>query len=191
MQSDGDVQSFLQSVVPHVYGAHEVGVGVPQAPAPLQRASLIAMSPVQLGSLQVVSAPGNALHAVRSEPSHLPVQTPVPEHAVRVPCGAPTTAVQVPTLPPISQASHCPEHAVLQQTPSAQTPEPHSALVVHPVASGLEQDPAPLALHFSGAAQDGVEQQTPSTQLPEAHWDGAVHTVPSAPVVMHTPLLQK
>jgi hypothetical protein len=54
----------------------------------------------------------------------------VPEHAVRVPCGAPATAVQVPTLPPTSHASHCPPHDELQHTPSTQLPDEHSCAPV-------------------------------------------------------------
>lgn len=107
VQSAGVVQSALHVVAPQVYGAHGVGVAVPQPPAPLQRASLDATSPVQLAAAQTASAPGKALHAVRSDPSHLPLQVPVPEHAARTtPCGLPTTAMQVPSLPPTSHASH-------------------------------------------------------------------------------------
>ena len=36
------------------------------------------------------------------------------------------TDLQVPTEPLTSQASHCPEQAKLQQTPSAQLPDAHS-----------------------------------------------------------------
>jgi hypothetical protein len=53
------------------------------------------------------------------------VPTPVPLHAVRLPCGAPVTGAQVPFTAP-SQASHCPLQALSQQTPSTQKNEAHS-----------------------------------------------------------------
>jgi hypothetical protein len=54
-------------------------------------------------------------------PSQLPPQAlPSVAQAARLPCGAPATAVQVPTLPATSQAWHCPPQALLQQTPSTQ-----------------------------------------------------------------------
>jgi len=58
-------------------------------------------------------------------PSHEPPQVPLPEQAVRTPCGAPLTATHWPTCPGTSQAWHCPAQAWLQQTPSAQLPLPH------------------------------------------------------------------
>src|SRR5881394_290928 len=48
----------------------------------------------------------------------------------RAPWGLPTTAEQVPTEPPTSQASHCPSHARSQQTPSLHAPLPHSTPLV-------------------------------------------------------------
>jgi hypothetical protein len=56
-------------------------------------------------------------------PSQLPPQAePSVVQAVRAPCGAPATGVQVPLLPATSQAWHWPLQAVSQQTPSTQLP---------------------------------------------------------------------
>jgi len=76
------------------------------------------------------------------------VPAPVPEHAGRVPWGAPTTAVHLPTLPPTSHAWHAPPQAVSQQTPSTQLPDPHSEPAVHAVPLAFVQCPGePGRLH--------------------------------------------
>ena len=64
------------------------------------------------------------------DPPHGAVPPPV--HAPRAPCGWVPEVVseQTPTLPEISQASHCPPQAELQQTPSTQEPEVQLELVV-------------------------------------------------------------
>jgi len=60
-------------------------------------------------------------HAALFVPSQAPPQElPSVAQATRVPCGAPLTAVQVPTLPATSQAWHWLPQALLQQTPSTQ-----------------------------------------------------------------------
>ena len=59
-------------------------------------------------------------------PSQLPPQEePSLAQAERAPCGAPLTAVHLPTLPATSQAWHWPPQAELQQTPSTQLPLVH------------------------------------------------------------------
>jgi hypothetical protein len=65
------------------------------------------------------------------------------EHACRDPWGPPTIGRHVPSLPGTSQASHCPVQACVQQTPSTQLPERHSAAVlqVAPFSFLLEQTP--------------------------------------------------
>ena len=65
-------------------------------------------------------APLGKVHAVR-ELEQTPRQVPLPEQAVREPCGWPDgTCEQVPRLPATSHASHWPVHAALQQRPSTQ-----------------------------------------------------------------------
>lgn len=64
---------------------------------------------------------------MRRVPSHAPPQVELSEvQAVRELRGAPVTAEQVPALPASLHASHWPEQAPSQQTPSAQKPELHS-----------------------------------------------------------------
>jgi hypothetical protein len=59
-------------------------------------------------------------------------------HAERVPCGAPEArVVHVPMLPETSHAWHWPPQALLQQTPSVQTPLVHSFAAPHPAASAF------------------------------------------------------
>ncbi len=75
-----------------------------------------------------------------SRPSQAPPQAlPSVVQAARAPCGAPTTSVHVPTEPSASQAWHCPPHAALQQTPSAQTPEWHSEAPPQAVPRSFEK----------------------------------------------------
>jgi hypothetical protein len=73
-----------------------------------------------------IDGPAEAAQVVVSVPSHaVPAQGSLGEglgHAERPPCGAPTTGAQVPTVPGLSQAWHCPVHGWLQHTPSTQLP---------------------------------------------------------------------
>ena len=56
-------------------------------------------------------------------PSQVPPQvSPAPVQAARGAAGAPVEGRQAPRLAARLQASHCPPHEVLQQTPSAQKP---------------------------------------------------------------------
>jgi hypothetical protein len=186
------LQTVLQALaLSQMYGAHDFAVPAAHAPAPSQYAMLVRMPEAHDAAAQLVEVPLIEAHLVRSAPSHVAWQTPDPAHAVRAPWTAPATATHVPTLPPTSQASHWPEHALSQQTPSTQFPDPHSAFAVHATPRGFEHVPKPLALHVSGAAHDATTQQTPSTHLPDPHCDGLVQTLPAAPVVTQTPPLQK
>jgi hypothetical protein len=116
-------------------------------------------------------------HADALVPSHVPAQglppssALPPRHAARVPCGAPVTVVQVPTLPPTSHAWHCPVHPVLQHTPSTQTPLAHWPFVSHevPLAAVVPHVPR---LHVAGDAQSVFVAQV-VTQLPFSHAYGA------------------
>src|SRR5439155_10401131 len=83
---------------------------------------------------------GNARQLVRLFPSQVPLAHRSPAAAAsgphaRPPCGAPTTGVHVPTCPPTSHASHDPEQATSQHTPSAQCPLAHAASEAHVCAS--------------------------------------------------------
>src|SRR5688572_16278554 len=93
--------------------------------------------------------------------------------------------VHVPTAPVRLQASHAPEHATLQQTPSVQNPEVHSPAATHarPLAF-FSMQVAPLQywvevhpLASAGQVGDPPGQvSTTLSQLPAA----ARHTVPAA-----------
>jgi hypothetical protein len=118
-QSLAPAQTVLQAVASHAYAPHGFGTS-PHLPAPshvlgcdsIPAAHALAPHAVLVGGYtHVVAVP---LHAI---PHVVPMPTPL--HAVRVPCGAPTTPLHVPTLPATSQALHCSVHAVVQQTPSA------------------------------------------------------------------------
>jgi len=122
---------------PHVDGAQSCVSTAGHLPSPRQKASSVATPLVQLAARQRVLEPGS-VQAARSWPPHVPLQRlESPAHAVRAPCGAPTTAEQVPlAAPPVSHASHCPVHGVSQQTPSTHKPELHDSSTVHALPSG-------------------------------------------------------
>jgi hypothetical protein len=67
-----------------------------------------------------------------------------PLHFGRVPLGAPVTGWQTPVSG--AHASHCPVHAALQQTPSAQKPEVHSVAAVHGAPFGFAVQTPPVHL---------------------------------------------
>ncbi len=124
-QSESALQLPLHAVAPHVRGAQLCVWTAGQSPAPLQDAPSVAVSAVQDGARQETESPGN-VHAAEWTPSQLPPhEEPSLAQAEREPCGAPLTAVQVPTLPAPSQAWHWPPQAELQQTPSTQLPLAH------------------------------------------------------------------
>jgi hypothetical protein len=79
------------------------------------------------------------------------------------------------------QASHWFVQPVLQHTPSAQFPDPHSLESVHATPSAFEQVPLLFALQTWPAGQDEVVQHTPSTQFAGVHAALDVHAVPGAP----------
>lgn len=116
---------------------------------------------------------------VRVLPSHVAFAQSVADfvsHAVLDPCGSPVTGVQTPGLALTSHASHCPSQAVLQQTPSAQTPVAHSAGDAHMTPFCFKHWPTfvpalgPAAVHAAPVPHEATEQQTPSVQkVPAAH----------------------
>jgi hypothetical protein len=112
-------------------------------------------------------------------PSQLPPQAePSVVQAARAPCGAPAIGVHVPTLPATSQASHWPAQAVLQQTPSAQWPEPHSRSAAQ-AAPGPPLGRHALPEHQSAGLQSASpEQEVRQAVAPQAK--GAQETVDGA-----------
>jgi hypothetical protein len=124
-QSASDAQLPEHACAPHRYGLQPCVCRAGQRPAPSQLAASVATPAEQLATRQVVAAAGYA-HAVVLDPLQTPPQTlPSEAHACRVPCGAPTTFVQVPAEPGTSQAWHSPLQAVSQHTPSTHCPLAH------------------------------------------------------------------
>lgn len=161
--------AVLQAFTSQTNGAHAVAAGVLQLPVPSQYATDLPTPPEQLAARQVVDEPGRTAHSMRSLPSQLAWQAPEPGQVARAPWGAPKTGVQLPTLPGMSHASHCPLHAALQHTLSTQMPEPQSPAVAHDAPLGLLHAPVALALHARPVAQLAVLQQALSTQWPPPH----------------------
>ena len=106
-------QLVLHVVAPHAYVTHEV-VPCLHAPAASHVPGFVCVVPVQLVLPQLVALPGYA-HDVALVPSHFAPHVPLPLHAARLPTGAPTTLLQVPSALGTLHAWHCPAHALLQQ----------------------------------------------------------------------------
>jgi len=84
------------AVEPHAYAPHDEVVPAEQLPVPSQYRVGVAMPALQVAVAHAVDEPGTLRHAVVSLPSQVAVHAPVPEHAVRVPTGAPTRGKQLP-----------------------------------------------------------------------------------------------
>jgi hypothetical protein len=139
MQSVSALQLVLQAVAPHTYGLQAAVADEGQSPVPLHDAEAVCVPAVQLAARHEVPDPGYA-HALVVTPSQAPPhELPSVVQAVREPCGAPVTAVQVPALPTTSQAWHWPVQVLLQQTPSAQIALTHSELPPHSVPFDLRK----------------------------------------------------
>jgi hypothetical protein len=118
-QSASTEHGFVPHAVPrHTYGSHFVRV-TGQLPLPSHDAASVSKPSSQLASWQATIAPANWLQSLRSMPSHCFAEhgcSEVPlEHGGRGACGAPTTAVHVPSVPAASHASHWPVQGELQQ----------------------------------------------------------------------------
>ena len=119
-----------QEVPLHTYAPHGC-VTCGHWPPPLQPLASVAV-PLAQDAASQPSVSSGKLHLVRSTPSHLlphVVPAPTPPHAERDPTGVPVVAMQ---LPEVLQYSHCPPHALSQQTPSTQvSPLTHWLVAVH------------------------------------------------------------
>jgi hypothetical protein len=150
MQVLGDVQSelavhdVLHALVPHTYGSHEAVVTAAQVPVPLQVRAGVNVVPLQVAPAQTVPA---AYRRQPPAPSQVPsVPQLVAPLSVHCPSGScPTgTSVQVPVLPESAHDRHVPVQLELQQTPCWQSPESHSAAVVHTAPRGFFEQTPPL-----------------------------------------------
>ena len=96
---------------------------------------------------------------MRTAPAQAPPHIePSEAQAVRTPCGEPTTALQVPTLPGTSQASHWPEQLVSQQTPSTQWPVVHCESLEHEPPCGRSATHTPPEQKFPAVQSASTEQ---------------------------------
>jgi hypothetical protein len=78
------------------------------SPFPSQNEAATTASPAHAAAAHEVEVPGRPAQLPRTMPSQLaaPQASPPALQAVRAPCGVPVTAVQVPTEPVTSHASH-------------------------------------------------------------------------------------
>lgn len=102
----------MVQLLPHdtplqTYAPQPEVVGALHAPRPSQYAADFAVPAVHDAAAQTWLEPGGAPQAERVDPLQVAAQMPVPVQAAFEPCGLPLTAVQVPSAPPTSQASHC------------------------------------------------------------------------------------
>jgi hypothetical protein len=149
-----------------------------QVPLPSQKETAANVEPSHFAFAQVTVSGANPAQLARSFPSQLfALHSSAPvSQAAREPCGAPTTAVQVPREVPTSQASHCPSQALSQQTPSAQNPLPQSLGAVQLTPARFLH--VPEGLHVLPASHAADAQQTPSTQNPVLHALPDAHAIP-------------
>jgi hypothetical protein len=116
MQWESTAQVARHVLPPQLYPPHDLGTSL-QLPAALHVLAWVSMPMLQTLEPHGLLEPGN-LQLVVVTPSHAwphAVPAPVPPHAARVPCGAPSTGVHVPTEPGTSHAWHCDPHAPSQQ----------------------------------------------------------------------------
>jgi hypothetical protein len=118
------------------------------------------------------------VHWVREAAAQAPPQVPLPAQVARVPWGGPeVTAAQSPRLVPRSQASQVPGQRLVQQTPSVQICDAHSASPPHAAPLGLA--PHDPLTQLNPAAQGSVPEQVeahpvnPGLQVKGAQLDGA------------------
>lgn len=97
---------------------HVVSAPLTQVPEPLHVDAVVALPEAHDAAPHAVPNAGT-LHE-KPVPSQLPPQGPEPGHVGWPVCGAPFTAVHVPTEPGRLQAPQLAAHTWLQQTPSVQ-----------------------------------------------------------------------
>jgi hypothetical protein len=125
-----------------------------QAPAPSHVAAVETIPFAQVAVRHWTVEPGKPLHVFCTKPSHCVMPqglVPPPTHAGLVPCGAPITAVHVPTELVTSHAAHCPVQDVSQQWLSTQKPLEHCVAVAQPEPSGKPPPASSGAISMSAA----------------------------------------
>lgn len=178
VQSVSVAQSPRQAFAPHENGAQSCVFFAGQLPVPEHRASRTATPAVHDPARQTLSVPGY-LQLVRTVPSQTPPQSePSPAQSGRVPTGAPLTAEHVPAFDGRLHASHWPEQAVSQQTPSMQLPDAHWVPATHaaPLPSFAMHSPPPQNVPDA----QSVSAPQVVAQIVPAHLYGAQVVVASA-----------
>jgi hypothetical protein len=182
----------------HPYGPHACFFGVAHVPRPSHVAAVRYPSAAQVAGEHVVSLPFANMLQVETcsgKPSHCCVlhgSPPPSGQGARAPFGFPVQGTHLPELPATSHAAHCASHALSQQTPSAQKPEPHSAALLHSAPRTLAQVPGSLpAAHEVPASHVATPQHTPSVQKPTLHAASSVHLAPRPSPAVHTPALHE
>lgn len=184
-----------QPVSSQTYGTHDEPFGATHAPEPSQRDAPMNSVPEHFGVAHVVAEslayPTHDFASVLLQVRAAQVSPAPSEHAVRAPCGGPLTAMQRPTRPSTSHASHWPSQRDSQHTPSTQNPLPHSPSAVHFVESFLKQVPScPVIAQEEPMPQFATPQHTPSVQKPVEQSPAVVHALPRPSAGAHEPLLQ-
>jgi len=199
-------KSFAQSVaaahdVRHplasqVYGTQEVSICSAHVPAEVQLAAAKNLSLSQRAARHSVAA--GFLKPTHWVVSFAPSQVLLAQmsvdsaHAARVPCGAPLIGRHFP-FSVESHASHCPEHADSQHTPSTHCFEPHWSPSVHVAPRIFRHVPRlPSSAHDSAGPHAAEPQHTPSVQnRPAPHSAPDVHGSPRPTAGTHVDSLQK
>jgi hypothetical protein len=124
-------------------------------PLPSQFAASVATSFEQLAARHGFAADGY-VHVAVVVPLQVPLQAvPSATHAARGDTGGPATGEHVPFVAGRLQASHCPEQALSQQTPSTHRPEAHCPEFAQALPSGRSV----------GHVMVGVPAQTPDAHV--------------------------
>lgn len=155
-------QDDLQAVPPHTYGMQLIETASPQAPLPLQRASVLAVEPEQVAAAQTV-----VVGAFAQAPA--PLQAPVfPQGAdalgAHIPRGSVVPAgtfAHVPRLPDTLHAWHIGHDADPQQMRSTQVkPVRQSTVAVHaPPCGTLLPHRLVFGSQIVGATQSALLRQ--------------------------------
>ena len=177
----------LQAAVPHPNGKQETAAGVTQTPAPSHRdpGVSVVMPAGQLAALHDVpwayfwQLPASHLPSVPQDAAPWSVQAPTGSDP---PLG---TSTHVPIDPGIAHDLQLPLHAVAQQTPCAQVPEPHSGPPAQNAPIGLR--PQELPLHTFPGEQFASAVQATKHLLPlqAKGGQGTASGATQAPAALH------
>ena len=160
MQSALVAQVTLQALVPQMNGVHELVAGVTQVPVPLQFDAGWRVEVAQVCAMHCVPLAYFWQAPLPSQKPSLPQLAAPPLVHRAVGSAAPAgTSTQVPMCRVTLQELQRVVQAVLQQTPWAQNPELHEALVVQVAPIDRRPQLIVVVLQRFGGAQSAVEAQ--------------------------------